>query len=109
MLTPTEEQQAIIDAARNTSDNILISALAGSAKTTTMEMICHEIRTIPILFLAFNKRIADEADKRLPSNVEVRTLNALGHRVWSTVTGHRLSVDPAKMRTLLRGVIETLP
>jgi hypothetical protein len=35
-LTPTAEQSAIIDAAKSTKDSILISALAGAAKTSPL-------------------------------------------------------------------------
>lgn len=108
-MTPTEEQQAIIDAAKNTQDNLLVNALAGSAKTTTLELVCKTITGIPILSLAFNKRIADEMKKRLPGHVEARTMNSLGHSVWSQVVGKRLSVDSGKMYTILKGAIDDLP
>ena len=68
MPPPTPEQQAIIDAACGTSDNILVNALAGAAKTTTLEMICKALPVQPILSLAFNKRIAQEMEKRLPGH-----------------------------------------
>jgi len=108
MHAPTPEQAVIIEAAKRTTDNLLISALAGAAKTTTLEMICHELTDIPILSLAFNKRIADEMSKRLPGHVECRTMNALGHRVWAKVTGKTLSVDARKMHTILSVVIKKL-
>lgn len=108
-MKPTEEQQAIIDAARSTSDNLLVNALAGSAKTTTLEMVCKTLTTIPILSLAFNKRIADEMKKRLPGHVEARTMNSLGHSVWQGVVGKRLVVDSGKMYTILKGLINELP
>src|SRR5216683_2934608 len=109
MHTPTPEQALIIEAARTTSDNLIINALAGAAKTTTLEMICHAITGIPILSLAFNKRIAEEMAKRLPSHVEVRTLNALGHRVWSQAIAKRLIVKSDKMHSLVRQIIDELP
>ena len=107
--TPTPEQAAIIEAARSTSDNLLVSALAGAAKTTTLEMVCHTITDIPILSLAFNKRIADEMAKRLPGHVKAQTMNSLGHGVWSKVVGRRLMVDTNKMRMLLANSIKALP
>jgi superfamily I DNA/RNA helicase len=107
--TPTPEQQAIIDAAKGTTDNICVNALAGAAKTTTLEMLCQAITGIPILSLAFNKRIADEMAKRLPSHVEVRTLNALGHRVWASAIGRKLVLDANKSHKLLRMAIDELP
>jgi len=109
MHTPTPEQTLIIEAARTTSDNLIINALAGAAKTTTLEMICHAITGIPILSLAFNKRIADEMSKRLPSHVEVRTLTALGHRVWAQAVNKKLIVNTNKMHTIVKGIIDELP
>lgn len=109
MTTPTAEQQAIIDLARRGECNIMVNALAGTGKTSTIEMICHAITGIPILYLAFNKRIVDEASKQMPSHVECRTQNSLGHRVWSQATGRRLAVDGGKMRQILKNLISELP
>lgn len=109
MLTPTIEQQAIIDAAKGTSDNLLVNALAGAAKTSTLQMICERIQGIPILSLAFNRRIADEMVKRLPSHVECRTMNSLGHRVWSAAIGRRLIVNPNKTAEILKAMIAERP
>jgi superfamily I DNA/RNA helicase len=106
---PTPEQQAILAFAKERTQNLLVNALAGTGKTTTIEMVCKAIQGIPILYLAFNKRIVDEAVKRMPSHVECKTQNALGHRVWGQATGTRLAVDKDKMRNILRGIISELP
>jgi F-box protein 18 (helicase) len=86
-MTPTPEQAAIIEAARDTKENLLINALAGAAKTSTLVMIAQALPVGPILSLAFNKRIAEEMKKRLPGHVDCRTLNAIGHRVWAAAVG----------------------
>lgn len=109
MHKPTPEQQAIINAAVQTSDSILVNALAGAAKTTTLEMICHALPVQPILSLAFNKRIADEMAKRLPGHVQARTLNSVGHRVWMQTCTGRISLDTKKTYNILKGKIDTLP
>jgi DNA helicase-2/ATP-dependent DNA helicase PcrA len=109
MPEPTAEQTAIIAAVRDTSANIMVNALAGTGKTSTIEMVCHAVKNIPILYLAFNKRIVDEAAKRMPSHVECRTQNGLGHRVWAQATGKRLVVDSGKMRQILKNLISELP
>jgi DNA helicase II / ATP-dependent DNA helicase PcrA len=106
--TPTPEQQAIIDAACRTSDSLLVNALAGAAKTTTLEMICHALPVQPILSLAFNKRIADEMAKRLPGHVQARTLNSVGHRVWMSACTGRIQLDKDKTYNLLKAKIEEL-
>jgi superfamily I DNA/RNA helicase len=108
-MTPTPEQAAIVEAAKRTSDNLLINALAGAAKTTTLQLVCQAVTGIPILSLAFNRRIADEMKKRLPSHAEARTLNSLGHEVWGRAIGKRLVVDTSKTYTILKGIIDDLP
>ena len=106
---PTPEQQAIIDAAVQTNESILVNALAGAAKTTTLEMICHALPVQPILSLAFNKRIADEMAKRLPGHVQARTLNSVGHRVWMQTCTGRVSLDTKKSYNILKQKVDALP
>jgi excinuclease UvrABC helicase subunit UvrB len=81
MPEPTAEQAAIIAAVRDTSANIMVNALAGTGKTSTIEMVCHAVKNIPILYLAFNKRIVDEAAKRMPSTSSAapKTASAIGY------------------------------
>lgn len=109
MLQPTEEQLAIIDAAKSSKDSILISALAGSAKTSTLVMIADAMQNVPILSLAFNRRVADEMKARLPSTCQSATLNSIGHRIWSASTSKRLVVEPKKSYGLLKAIFDDLP
>lgn len=105
-ITPTEEQFLILDAAVNTPDSLLINSLAGCAKTSTLEFMCQVLPVMPILSLAFNKKIADEMVKRLPGHVTAKTINGLGHGVWSKYTNKRLIVDKDKIYNILKGLIE---
>ncbi len=107
-MTPTPEQAAIIAAARDTKDSLIINALAGAAKTSTLVMICQALPVQPILSLAFNKRIAEEMAKRLPSHVVSKTLNSIGHSVWAAATGRRLILDTKKTYTTVKTYIENL-
>lgn len=106
---PTDEQQAIIDAATKESDNLLVNALAGAAKTSTLVMVANQpaLQQVPILCLAFNKKIAEEMRTRLPSNCTAMTLNALGHKVWSQAIGRRCRVNVKKNFEIMKGLIET--
>lgn len=105
---PTAEQEHILDLVRSTKSNLLINALAGSGKTTTLEMI-QDALPPPVLCLAFNKRIADVMVKRFRTATTVRTFNGLGHRIWSAACAGRISLDPKKVPDLLREVIKELP
>lgn len=106
MHTPTSEQQAIIAAARDTADNLLIPALAGAAKTSTLVMVAEALPDIEILCLAFNKKIAVEMQERLPRNCKAMTLNSLGHRTWSEAIGRRLRIESGKTYDIVKGLIE---
>lgn len=74
-------QQAVFNAVSNTDDNIMIDAVAGSGKTTTLiGIVDHLAPNTSIVFLAFNKHIADELQKRLPG-VECKTMHSLGYNL----------------------------
>lgn len=103
-ITPTDEQQAIIDQAASPS-SLMISAYAGCSKTTTLQLAAPKIR-VPALALAFNKRIAQELAPRLPGNFTVKTLNALGHAAWARAQPQitRLVIDDRKLGKLVTQV-----
>lgn len=106
--TPTAEQQLIIDNARNTANNIIISALAGAAKTSTLVMIAEALPSVSMLCLSFNKKIATEMSERLPANCTAMTLNSLGHRTWAEAIGKRLTLDTKKNYDLLSMFVQKL-
>lgn len=107
--TPTLEQQAVIDAALASEDNLIISALAGAAKTSTLVMIAQALKTKSILCLAFNKKIALEMTERLPPNCQAMTLNSLGHRAWAEAIGKRLILNTKKTYEILTKLCNELP
>lgn len=107
-LVPTSEQAAIIEAACSTKNNLLINALAGAAKTSTLVMIAHSLPMEPILSLAFNKRIATEMADRLPGHVMCKTLNAIGHGVWAQASSKRLTLNTKKSYEILKGLVDGL-
>lgn len=75
-LTPTDEQLAVIDAVAG-KDSVMVDALAGCSKTTTLQMAAPGVRA-PALALAFNRKIAQELTPRLPGNFTCKTFNGLG-------------------------------
>jgi DNA helicase II / ATP-dependent DNA helicase PcrA len=109
-LVATEEQAEIIDfALANPKRHILINALAGAAKTSTLRFLAKYLPTEPTLSVAFNKRIADEMSKVLPGHVRCATMNSVGHRVWAAATGRKLVLDTKKTYNLVREAIDQLP
>lgn len=98
---PTPEQAAIIQAAGHSPASLMISAYAGTAKTTTIEMLSKELKAPSILALAFNVKIKDELTSRLPKSFTVKTMNGLGHGAWASATGKRLTLDTKKIGKLI--------
>jgi len=104
----TTEQSEIVDAARNTKDNLLVTALAGAAKTSTLVLIAQALPSTPMLCLAFNKKIAVEMTERLPPNCTAMTLNSLGNTAWKEFLGRRCTLDKDKNYNILTELIKTL-
>lgn len=107
-LKPTDEQVAILDAACNSNDNLMLNALAGCGKTSTLEMIERAIKTKPVLYLVFNTKNAKEAEKKMLSTTTVRTANSMGHRIWAKTLGKNITVDPKKCPDILREMIKSV-
>lgn len=106
--TPSDEQIACRVAAVETEDNLLISALAGAAKTSTLVLIMNALPKVNGLVLAFNKRIATEMQTKCPPNFTAQTLNSLGHRAWADVCGRRLILNSRKNYQILSDYIDSL-
>jgi ATP-dependent DNA helicase UvrD/PcrA len=79
--TPTDEQQAIVAAAKSSSDSLMIVADAGCAKSSTLRLLGTVIRE-PVLGMAFNKSTAKEMADSMPGNFSWKTANGLGHGAW---------------------------
>jgi DNA helicase II / ATP-dependent DNA helicase PcrA len=73
-------QLDIFEAAKDQDQHLLVEAVAGSGKTSTLQELSRRISGSG-LYLAFNKAIADDA--RTKMSCEVKTFNALGHRLWA--------------------------
>lgn len=87
---PTEEQQQILTVGAK-GGHLVIEALAGTGKTTTLEMLSHRLRGKG-LYLAFNRSIAKEAQQRFANNVLCRTIHGYafaqyGHKFVDRLEG----------------------
>lgn len=106
--TPTEEQLAIVAAGKHTNDNLLISARAGAAKTSTLILLAKAMPTTQMLYLAFNKKVADEMREKMPANCTAKTLNALGHAAWASAIGKKLTLKDNKCYSIMTELIADL-
>lgn len=83
----TEEQNAIVSSASNT---LKVVAFAGTGKTSTLRFYAEKKAKYRILYLAFNKSIAEHASKLFPSNVTCKTTHALAFRTFGNKFKHKL-------------------
>ena len=108
MHEPSKYQVAIYDWIKAAVDKpkaaLMVEAVAGSGKTTT---IVTALEFIPphqnVLFLAFNKHIAEELRDRVPVNVSVSTINSLGWRALRT-WNRGVELDDQKTAKLLASI-----
>jgi superfamily I DNA/RNA helicase len=79
MFKLTKEQESILEKTEHMKQGeiLLINALAGCAKTSTLKIISQNNLNSKFLYLAFNRKIVDEAKESFPSNTKATTLHAL--------------------------------
>ena len=81
--TPTEEQKKVADAIM-TGDDVIVRALAGSGKTSTLVATARRLEDQEpnkrIIYIVFQKSNQRDAEKRFKGikNVEVRTADSIG-------------------------------
>lgn len=94
-------QLNIFKAVADTTASLIIRAVAGSGKSTT---IVEAVKCVPkqqkVVFLAFNKSIADTLKSKVTSaNAQCATLHSMGLRAWKRTLGEGaqgLKVDSGK-------------
>jgi len=81
-MNPTKEQLSILESAQNmqNGDVLLVNALAGCAKTTTLKMITENNPNSKFLYLAFNRSVVEEAKATFPTNTAVLTISGFARR-----------------------------
>lgn len=91
------------------AQHLVIEALAGTGKSTTIEE-CVE-RTPPsasVLVCAFNKSIANAMQARLPGDCDVMTLHSLGMRIVMSAMSDRFVANEPKDRPVSKLAREIL-
>lgn len=96
-LTPSAEQRAAIQFVEEGEGNGIITAVAGSGKTSTLMMVLPRLEGDTIM-VAFNKSIATEIGNRittmgLSNSVEAKTVHSCGMRSLFRVTGRTLDLS----------------
>ncbi len=104
-------QKAIIDSVKSNKQNILVNAIAGSGKTSTIVECIKELSNDgkKCLYLAFNSAIKNEVSSKLKGlNVDVKTINSFGFGLLKKHIGNAPSNAIAKYGGKLKcGVVDS--
>lgn len=109
--TPSPYQEKIFDFIIHGNGNAVISAKAGSGKTSTCVTAIKLIKPKnKVMFLAFNKSIAEELSQKLKDypNVEVRTSHGLGFAIIRKNVEGEVELDEFKYRRYVKSNISEL-
>lgn len=98
---PTDEQQTAINLANDENvKRLKILAFAGAGKTSTLTMIAESMPEQKGIYLAFNKAIVADIQKKLPPNVEARTFHSLAYNhVGKAITAKMNKGDSLTQQT----------
>lgn len=97
-MNASPQQQAILEAVASTKDHLSVRALAGTGKTTTIEMANKSLASPP-LNIAFNALIRKEFNTRMPASTN-HTFNSFGHFLVGRAVG-RIDFSESKVRDYL--------
>ncbi|HJV96776.1 MAG TPA: UvrD-helicase domain-containing protein, partial [Albitalea sp.] len=89
----TDEQIAVIACS---SRDLAVNAFAGTGKTTTLEGYAAARPRERLLYVAFNKSVAEEGTKRFPKNVTSRTSHSLAYAQCGKAYTHKLGTPRAR-------------
>lgn len=102
---PSSYQLAIFDFVLNGAGDGLVNAVVGSGKTTTLREAARLLAT-EALFVAFNKHIADELNRRLSGTPMVaKTIHSVGNACLMKRLG-KPKIEDRKYSKLCREVVQ---
>lgn len=105
--TPSIFQKAVFDFITDGNGSAIVEAVAGSGKSTTiLEALALIAATKKVVFLAFNKSIAEELKSKAPNYVDCMTMNALGHKAVFKKFG-RVALDANKTSLIIERLVDS--
>lgn len=94
----TGEQELIVDAATSPAEKVVVEALAGTGKTSTLVEVALRQPRVPALYLAFNKSVQLEAERRFPDWVDCRTAHSVAFHAVGKPYADRLPGNSGQSR-----------
>jgi F-box protein 18 (helicase) len=87
----TAEQRDVVHFPLRHGEILRVIAFAGTGKTTTLYHFAQVRPQQRILYVAFNKSVQQEAERRFPSHVHCRTVHSLAWRAEGNRFRHKLA------------------
>jgi len=77
---PSRYQVGVFDWISNGRGDAIVNAVAGSGKTTTLVQAAHTLKAANSIFIAFNRHIAEELQKKLDgTGMVAKTIHSVGN------------------------------
>ncbi|MHC4829386.1 MAG: UvrD-helicase domain-containing protein [Planctomycetota bacterium] len=106
---PTPAHLAIRGALLDGDANLVLAAVAGSGKTSTIlwliDALIERGDAPSVLYTSFARRNIDDVNARLPREVAAKTMHALGLAAIARATGKRPKVDNRKVWKALDAIV----
>lgn len=107
---PNDFQFKVLESVAFGSGNIVVSALAGSGKTSLLVQTAHLFKAMGITsvgYLAFNKSIKEELNSRLPIGYAAVNSHSLGNQVLKQANPKTL-LDNTKWNTIAKNMMSAI-
>lgn len=108
----TEQQEAVFKAVLDQKSSIVVEAVAGSGKTTTIKEACLRLKAakpgLVIKFTSFGKKVVENLKAVIPADVaECGTMNSLCCKVWNRYVGRFVQVNEYQRDKLVHQQLKT--
>jgi hypothetical protein len=102
----TTEQERIVNITPRRGTVAVVQAYAGTGKTTTLFEYAKKWRNVKILYLAYNKVLADESQEKFKDlpHVTVTTIHALAKKKYEEVLGRPIDIDNVSLKELMHNL-----
>lgn len=97
----TDEQKNIIE---SDAKSIVVDAYAGASKTTTLVEYAKARPRKRMIYVAFNKSIAEEAKRKFPTNVECMTMHSLAYRTYGAPFNNAKKLGNLRATNLMKAL-----
>jgi DNA helicase-2/ATP-dependent DNA helicase PcrA len=104
---PSIYQEAIFEHIKNSNQNAVIEAVAGSGKTTTLIESMKLVNSKNIIFVAFNKHIAEDIKPKVSKDIRVSTMHSFGYEQILRSYG-KVTLDNFKIKKIIQDKHHTL-